>query len=185
MDVEAEVSPATKQVEFVDCQSTINTQWPRRMIAFTPTYQAPNPTLNRAERKTYREFLRRFRSRIAKSGNEELEQFDLSDEEECDLEEISDGYGPSTDDKKKAEIALFWCNTEQQKLYEEIMQVLQTFETQNLRIKAVNECMKLAANCRGSVVYLRAIPGRCKELDAQGVEFMFWDSASKCLGMNH
>jgi hypothetical protein len=183
MDVESEASPATKQVGFVDRQGTINTQWPRRIIAFTPTYQAPDPTLNRAERKTYREFLRRFRSRIANSGNEELEQFDLSRKEECELQKISGSYGRSTDDKKKAEIALFWFNTEQQKLYEEIMTVLQTFETQNLRIKAVNECMKLADNCRGSVVCLRSIPRRCKELDAQGVEFMFWDSAKKCLGV--
>jgi hypothetical protein len=182
--------PATKHVQFVDLENVVS-QNPRstsvrRGFCFHPKPRPTGPRLSRAERKTFVEFFGSLKSRIANSGSElELEKFDISVEEEDDHWTIRNAYGPSLNEKKEADIALFWCNAEHLKLYQDIMEVLPAFQTPKLRMKAVNESMKLARNCRGNWYLLQSILVRCKKLDEQGVEFMFWDSASRFLGVRH
>jgi hypothetical protein len=162
-------------LENMDSQST----WGRRVIGKRPPIV---PELNRAEREAFERFLGLFQPQMSESN---FDEFNISREEKYRLEEISYDCGTSEKDKKDAEVALFWGNTAQLKLYQDIIQALETFETPNLRKKAVNESMELVADYRGRRDVLFHIPNRCKRLDAQGVEFMFWDSAARRLRVRY
>jgi hypothetical protein len=188
METEAEVPPATKQVRFVglenmDLQSTrsrsVRNPGNRRRSQWTA------PGLSTAERKKFVEFRRSFGPRIAHSGDDELRGFDLSEDEEYLLRQRKVTCGLPLNEVKEAAMALFWSNTELLKLYQEIMEVLQTFGTPTLREKAVNESMKLVANFRGTRGYARQIADCCKAEDERGVEFMFWVSACRAIAVRY
>jgi hypothetical protein len=140
------------------------------------------PKFNRAERRTFKTFMCLLQPQFSES---ELDEFDISAEEERRLSAISSNYYPSENEKKEAEAALFWSNTEQMRLYQDIVRFLQTFGTPNVRARGLYESMQLIEEHRGSRDVLMKIPRRCKKLDAQGVEFRFWDSAARLYGRRY
>jgi hypothetical protein len=181
---EPEVSPAEKQVQFVGLENVDSQSTSGRRIT-RPYQPACDPKLNKAEREVFREFVSSFKSRIAGFLFMEPDEFDISHEEEFSLEEIRNNHYTSPNDKKEAEIAFFWGNTAQTKLYHDIIEAIQRLETRNLKIKAVNKSMKLVANYRGCRDYLVHLPSRCWKLDPEGVEFMFWDAVCKYLRVRY
>jgi hypothetical protein len=188
METEAEVPPATKQVRFVGLEN-MDLQSQRSRSVRNPGVRRRSrwtfPGLSLEERKKFEEFRRSFGPRIAHSGDDELRQFDWSEDERYNLREIKVACGRPLNDTKEAVIALFWNNSERLKLYQDILAVLETFEAPMLREKAVNESMKLFSVFRGNQKLLRQIASSCKRLDDRGVEFMFWDWASRFLGVSY
>jgi hypothetical protein len=172
-ETEVEIPSATKSVQFVGLENMDSQSTRERRVIWK---------LNRAEREAFERFLGLFQPQMSES---DLDEFDISEDEEDRLLDISYDFGTSENDKKDAEVAVFWCNTLQLKLYQNIIQALQTFETPNLTKKAVDESMRMLADHRGRTDVLRHIPCRCKKFDAQGVEFMFWDSVAQRLGVRY
>jgi hypothetical protein len=185
---EAEVSPATKKVQFVGLENLDSQTTRSPVVSYVVVRVTPRPTVpkpSRAERETFDEFLRSFKSRIANSGSGELRKFNLSATEGDRLRMIKITCWLPLNDRKEAGIALFWWNTELLRLYQEIIEVIRTFPTRKLWKNAVNKSMKLVANFKGERCILRQLPLWCKELDENGVEFMFWDWASNFLAVKY
>jgi hypothetical protein len=188
METEAEVPPATKQVQFVGLENMDLQSQRSRSVRNSGVRRRSQPTapeLNIAEREKFEEFRRSFGPRIAHSDRDEVEEFDFSNKETSRLLAAQLTCGRPLNEVKEVTMALFWGNTELIRLYQEIMEVLQTFETPTLRTKAVNESVKLVENFRGTRGFARQIADCCKEEDERGVEFMFWVSACRALAVRY